>query len=324
MRSAVLWCITYFSSWFFFAHIYCHTELWCINSSHDLLLTQIGFIAYFSSGFISCPDWSATLSNDVAYYLLLLMIDFSHRLGCRAELLFITSPHDLFFSQIEATRWVMIYYLLLLMIYRLECRAELWFIIYFSSWFIYLILYRLGCRAELWFFIYCSSCFIYLTDLSAALSYDLLLTFSHDLQIGVPRWVMMFYLLLLMIYLSHFIQIGVPRWVMIYYLLLLMIYLSHFIQIGVPRWVMIFYLLLLVIYFSHRLKRRAELWFATYFFSWFTDWSAALSYITDGETEEHLEMLDGGVIKQLLDEKWKTYAQVFFRVNTFRENYRTR
>ena len=133
------------------------------------------------------------------------------------------------------------------MIYRLECRAELWFITYFFSWF---------------------------TDWSAALSYDLLLTSSHDLQIGVPRWVMIYHSLLLMIY------------------------------------------------FSHRLECRAELWFITHFSSWFisvTDWSAALSYITDGETEEHLEMLDGGVIKQLLDEKWKTYAQVMFRVNTFRK-----
>ena len=40
------------------------------------------------------------------------------------------------------------------------------------------------------------------------------------------------------------------------------------------------------------------------------DWSSALIYITDGDTEEHLEMLEGGVIKQLLDEKWKTYARV--------------
>lgn len=32
-------------------------------------------------------------------------------------------------------------------------------------------------------------------------------------------------------------------------------------------------------------------------------------YITDGETEEHLEMLEGGVIRQLLEEKWKTYAR---------------
>jgi hypothetical protein len=41
-----------------------------------------------------------------------------------------------------------------------------------------------------------------------------------------------------------------------------------------------------------------------------SDWSSALIYITDGETDEHLEMLEGGVVKQLLDEKWKTFARV--------------
>ena len=42
----------------------------------------------------------------------------------------------------------------------------------------------------------------------------------------------------------------------------------------------------------------------------FSDWSSALIYITDGATDEHLEMLEGGVVKQLLDEKWKTFARV--------------
>lgn len=42
----------------------------------------------------------------------------------------------------------------------------------------------------------------------------------------------------------------------------------------------------------------------------FADWSSALIYITDGESDDHLEILDGGVIKQLLDDKWKTYAKV--------------
>ena len=32
--------------------------------------------------------------------------------------------------------------------------------------------------------------------------------------------------------------------------------------------------------------------------------------IVNGETDDHLEMLQGGVMKQLLDEKWKTFAQV--------------
>ena len=33
-------------------------------------------------------------------------------------------------------------------------------------------------------------------------------------------------------------------------------------------------------------------------------------YITEGDTDEHLEMLDGGVIKQLIEDKWKTFARV--------------
>ena len=41
-----------------------------------------------------------------------------------------------------------------------------------------------------------------------------------------------------------------------------------------------------------------------------TDWSSALIYITEGDTEEHLEILEGGVIKQLLEDKWKTFARV--------------
>ncbi|CAH1784043.1 unnamed protein product [Owenia fusiformis] len=43
-----------------------------------------------------------------------------------------------------------------------------------------------------------------------------------------------------------------------------------------------------------------------------TNWNSALMLILKGETDEHLEMLTGGVIKQLLDEKWKTYAQSEF------------
>ena len=42
----------------------------------------------------------------------------------------------------------------------------------------------------------------------------------------------------------------------------------------------------------------------------FLGWSSALIYITDGDTEEHLEMLEGGVIKQLLEDKWKYFASV--------------
>lgn len=33
--------------------------------------------------------------------------------------------------------------------------------------------------------------------------------------------------------------------------------------------------------------------------------------IINGETDEHLEMLEGGVMRQLLDEKWKTFARVY-------------
>lgn len=32
--------------------------------------------------------------------------------------------------------------------------------------------------------------------------------------------------------------------------------------------------------------------------------------IVNGETDEHLDMLEGGVIRQLLDDKWKTFARV--------------
>lgn len=44
------------------------------------------------------------------------------------------------------------------------------------------------------------------------------------------------------------------------------------------------------------------------------DWSSALNYITEGDKEEHLDMLGGGVIKQLLDEKWKTFARVCLKL----------
>ncbi|XP_046544515.1 transient receptor potential cation channel subfamily V member 5-like [Haliotis rubra] len=40
-----------------------------------------------------------------------------------------------------------------------------------------------------------------------------------------------------------------------------------------------------------------------------TNWNSALMIIVNGETEEHLDMLEGGVIRQLLDEKWKTFAR---------------
>ena len=42
----------------------------------------------------------------------------------------------------------------------------------------------------------------------------------------------------------------------------------------------------------------------------FIDWNSALMIIVNGETDDHLEMLQGGVIRQLLDEKWKTFVRV--------------
>ena len=32
--------------------------------------------------------------------------------------------------------------------------------------------------------------------------------------------------------------------------------------------------------------------------------------VIDGEEDDHLEMLEGGVMRQLLDDKWKTFARV--------------
>jgi hypothetical protein len=42
----------------------------------------------------------------------------------------------------------------------------------------------------------------------------------------------------------------------------------------------------------------------------FLDWNSALFIILNGTKEEHLDMLDGGIIQRLLEEKWKTFAQV--------------
>ena len=40
------------------------------------------------------------------------------------------------------------------------------------------------------------------------------------------------------------------------------------------------------------------------------DWNSALMIILNGQKKEHLDMLDGGIIQRLLEEKWKTFAQV--------------
>ena len=39
-------------------------------------------------------------------------------------------------------------------------------------------------------------------------------------------------------------------------------------------------------------------------------WNASLSFIVNGETDDHLEMLEIGVIRRLLADKWSTYAKV--------------
>jgi len=35
--------------------------------------------------------------------------------------------------------------------------------------------------------------------------------------------------------------------------------------------------------------------------------------ILNGTKEEHLDMLDGGIIQRLLEEKWKAFAQVILK-----------
>ena len=42
----------------------------------------------------------------------------------------------------------------------------------------------------------------------------------------------------------------------------------------------------------------------------YEDYSSALMIILDGTKEEHLDMLQGGIIEKLLEEKWKTFARV--------------
>ena len=53
-----------------------------------------------------------------------------------------------------------------------------------------------------------------------------------------------------------------------------------------------------------------------------TNWGSAIMLILNGTKEEHLNMLEGGIIAKLLDEKWSTYAQVrefvpYFQINDF-------
>ena len=41
-----------------------------------------------------------------------------------------------------------------------------------------------------------------------------------------------------------------------------------------------------------------------------SDWGSAIILILNGIKPEHLNMLEGGIIAKLLEEKWKTFAQV--------------
>ncbi|XP_076397457.1 transient receptor potential cation channel subfamily V iav isoform X2 [Megachile rotundata] len=45
-----------------------------------------------------------------------------------------------------------------------------------------------------------------------------------------------------------------------------------------------------------------------------TNWNSALFIILNGTKEEHLNMLDGGIIQRLLEEKWKTFARFLKRL----------
>ncbi|XP_051173131.1 uncharacterized protein LOC127289317 isoform X2 [Leptopilina boulardi] len=45
-----------------------------------------------------------------------------------------------------------------------------------------------------------------------------------------------------------------------------------------------------------------------------TNWNSALFIILNGTKEEHLAMLDGGIIQKLLEEKWKTFARFLKRL----------
>ncbi len=39
-------------------------------------------------------------------------------------------------------------------------------------------------------------------------------------------------------------------------------------------------------------------------------WNAALSYIVNGSSDGHLDMLEIGVVNRLLGDKWETFAKV--------------
>lgn len=40
------------------------------------------------------------------------------------------------------------------------------------------------------------------------------------------------------------------------------------------------------------------------------NYNAAINFIINGNTDDHLAMIESGVVKRLLEDKWTTYAQV--------------
>ena len=69
------------------------------------------------------------------------------------------------------------------------------------------------------------------------------------------------------------------------------------------------YLLIWLLYYiiCHRYHLKSKR-----YISIFSDWSSAIMIILAGTKEEHLNMLEGGIIAKLLDEKWNTFAKVWF------------
>jgi len=51
------------------------------------------------------------------------------------------------------------------------------------------------------------------------------------------------------------------------------------------------------------------------------DWRSALILISDANTDDHLELIDSGVLKQLIDEKWKTFAKACYIQHCIRVDY---
>ena len=45
------------------------------------------------------------------------------------------------------------------------------------------------------------------------------------------------------------------------------------------------------------------------------EWGSALIIILNGTKPAHLNMLEGGIIAKLLEEKWQTFAMVLLRID---------